>query len=191
MERVPSHSRVTSFLGLWVVSGLIVCKKRTSPLSEVLQIHSRQRVTLPPRDVAVPSPLESLTAVFGMGTGGSSPLLSPRNLLSDCTLKTAQQLLIFFRSSPRPISTSQLKALLPLHTWPINLIIYEGSYQINSVGDLFLRAASHLDAFSAYPFRTWLSSRAPGGTTGTPVVRPSRSSRTRDSSSQISCARDR
>lgn len=78
MERVPSHSRVTSFLGLWVVSGLlIVCKKRTSPLSEVLQIHSRQRVTLPPRDVAVPSPLESLTAVFGMGTGVASLLLSP------------------------------------------------------------------------------------------------------------------
>src|SRR5690554_7454476 len=100
-------------------------KKRASPFGETLQIHSRQRVTLPPRDVAVPSPLESLTAVFGMGTGGSSPLLSPRNLLSDCTLKTAQQLLIFFRSSPRPISTSQLKALLPLHTWPINLIIYE------------------------------------------------------------------
>src|SRR5690554_25564 len=55
-------------------------KKRASPFGETLQIHSRQRVTLPPRDVAVPSPLESLTAVFGMGTGGSSPLLSPGNL---------------------------------------------------------------------------------------------------------------
>ena len=32
------------------------------------------------------------------------------------------------RSSPRPISTSQLRTLLPLHIWPINLIIYEGSY---------------------------------------------------------------
>ncbi|GEB78518.1 hypothetical protein SIN01_28630 [Sporolactobacillus inulinus] len=31
---------------------------------------------------------------------------------------------------------------------------------------------------------------APGGTTGTPAVCPSRSSRTKDSSSQISYARD-
>jgi hypothetical protein len=95
------------------------------------------------------------------------------------------------RSSPRTISTRQLKALLPLHLWPIYLIFYEGSYQINSVGDLFLRSASRLDAFSAYPFRTWGSSRASGDTTGKPAVRPSRSSRTRDRSSQISCARDR
>ena len=59
------------------------------------------------------------------------------------------------RSSPRTISTSQLKALLPLHIWPIYLIIYKGSYQLNAVGDLILRLASRLDAFSAYPVRTW------------------------------------
>jgi len=47
---------------------------------------------------------------------------------------------------------------------------------------------SHLDAFSGYPFRTWLPGGAPGGTTGTPAVRPSRSSRTRDSAPQVSCA---
>jgi hypothetical protein len=97
----------------------------------------------------------------------------------------------YCRSSPRTISTRQLKASLPLHLWPIYLIFSEGSYQIVSVGDLFLRWASRLDAFSAYPLRTWGSSRAPGGTTGKPAVRPSRSSRTRDRSSQISCARDR
>ena len=108
------------------------------------------------------------------------------------TFKTAQQVVSFFvRSSPRPISTSPLKALLPLHFWPIYLIFFEGPYQIHSVGDLILRLASRLDAFSAYPLRTWLSSRASGETTGTPAVRPSRSSRTRDRSSQISYARDR
>ena len=32
------------------------------------------------------------------------------------------------KSSPRPISTSQLNPLLDLHTWPINLVIYKGSY---------------------------------------------------------------
>ena len=31
-------------------------------------------------------------------------------------------------SSPRPISTSQLNALLHLHLWPINVIVSHGSY---------------------------------------------------------------
>ena len=55
-------------------------------------------------------------------------------------------------------------------------------------GILILGWASRLDAFSVYPFRTWLPGHAPGGTTGTPEVRPARSSRTKDSSSQISYA---
>ena len=93
-----------------------------------------------------------------------------------------------FRISPRPISTRQLHALLRFHPEPINLVFFQGSYEL---GNLILRQASRLDAFSAYPFRTWLPSDAPGGTTGTPAVRPSRSSRTKDSPSQISYARDR
>ena len=56
------------------------------------------------------------------------------------------------------------------------------------MGYLILRGASRLDAFSVYPFPTWLPGHAPGGTTGTPEVSPSRSSRTKDSSSQISYA---
>src|SRR5690554_5186918 len=95
------------------------------------------------------------------------------------------------RSSPRPISTGWLRTLLSLHFRPIDLVIYEGSYPLEAVGDLILGWASRLDAFSAYPCRTWLSSRASGGTTGTPAVRPSRSSRTRDGSPQISYARGR
>ena len=57
------------------------------------------------------------------------------------------------------------------------------------VGNVVLKRASRLDAFSGYPFRTWLTSRTPGGITGTLEVRPSRSSRTRDSPSQVSYAR--
>jgi len=91
-------------------------------------------------------------------------------------------------SSPRPISTAQLKALLPLHPRPINQVVYLGSYPVNPVGDLILEWASHLDAFSAYPFRTWLPGDAPGGTTGALAVRPTRSSRTEVGSPQISCA---
>ena len=58
-------------------------------------------------------------------------------------------------------------------------------------GDLVLRGVSRLDAFSGYPVRTWLPSDATGVTTGTPAVRPSRSSRTRDGASQVSCTHGR
>ena len=57
-------------------------------------------------------------------------------------------------------------------------------------GNLILKLASRLDAFSAYHIQTWLPGDAPGGTTGTPEVCPSRSSRTRESSPQISYAHD-
>ena len=55
-------------------------------------------------------------------------------------------------------------------------------------GYLILRGASRLDAFSVYPFRTWLPGYRLGSLTGAPAARPSRSSRTKDSSSQISYA---
>ena len=58
-----------------------------------------------------------------------------------------------------------------------------------AMGYLILRGASRLDAFSVYPFQTWLLGRALGSATDTPEVRPTRSSRTKVSSSQISCAR--
>jgi hypothetical protein len=90
------------------------------------------------------------------------------------------------KPSPRPISTGQLSGSLHVHIRPINVVVYYGPYQVDPVGDLILRRASHLDAFSAYPFRRWQTSRAFGKTTGTPELRPSRSSRTRDSLSQIS-----
>ena len=95
---------------------------------------------------------------------------------------------LFPWSSPRPISNSQLRTLLPFHLCPIYLVVFKGSYFFR-MRDLILRGASRLDAFSVYPVRTWLLCRAPGGATDTPVVRPSRSSRTKDSSSQISYAR--
>ena len=57
-----------------------------------------------------------------------------------------------------------------------------------SEGYLILRGASRLDAFSVYPFRAWLPGYRLGSLTGAPAVRPSRSSRTKDSSSQISYA---
>ena len=94
--------------------------------------------------------------------------------------------LVEVKSSPRPISTGQLNTLLCLHFRPINVVVCHGPYPVNPVGNLILELASHLDAFSGYPFRRSLTSHAPGGTTGTRELRPSRSSRTRDRSSQAS-----
>ena len=58
-------------------------------------------------------------------------------------------------------------------------------------GDLILGGASRLDAFSAYPGRTRLPGGAAGATTGAPVVRPTRSSRTSVGAPQISNAHNR
>ena len=90
-------------------------------------------------------------------------------------------------SSPHPISNSQLHVLPHFHPCPIYLVVFKGVYFFR-MGHLILRGASRLDAFSVYPFRAWLLGRRLGSLTGTPAVRPSRSSRTKDSSSQISYA---
>ena len=92
-----------------------------------------------------------------------------------------------FWISPRPISDSQLRTLLHFHLCPIYLVVFKGSYFFR-MGYLILRGASRLDAFSVYPFRTWLPGRRLGSLTDAPAARPSRSSRTKDSSSQISYA---
>ena len=55
--------------------------------------------------------------------------------------------------SPRPISTGRLNTSPCVHLRPINLVVYQGPYPVNPVGDLISRQASRLDAFSAYPFR--------------------------------------
>jgi hypothetical protein len=89
---------------------------------------------------------------------------------------------------PSTISTAQLHPSPDFHMPPIEQVVYLRSYPVDPVGNLISRRASHLDAFSAYPDRTWLPSDAPGGTTGTPAVRPLRSSRTRSSSAQVSYA---
>ena len=86
--------------------------------------------------------------------------------------------------SPRPISTGQLNVLPRVHFRPINVVVYHGPYQVDPVGRFISKEASHLDAFSGYPFRRSLTSHALGMTTGTRELRPSRSSRTRDSFSQ-------
>ena len=90
--------------------------------------------------------------------------------------------------SPRPISTRQLNMLPCLHSVPIYLILSKGSYSCDGIshleGGFTLRCLQRLSLpdMATQP-------HAPGGAADTPAVRPSRSSRTKDSSSQISCAR--
>ena len=58
------------------------------------------------------------------------------------------------RKSERPISICKLNMSPCLHIVPIYLVVFKGSYLIDSVGYLILRPVSRLDAFSVYPIRT-------------------------------------
>src|SRR4051794_3943718 len=133
-----------------------------------------------------------------MGTGVSPPQWSPETLCNcqsprkDSRASTSSTKTWYAsrrkNPSPRPISTGRLNTSPCLHLRPINLVVYQGPYPVNPVGDLISKRVSRLDAFSAYLFRRSQTSHAPGGTTGTRELRPSRSSRTRDSSPQVSYA---
>ena len=89
--------------------------------------------------------------------------------------------------SPRPISIGQLHTLLCFHLQPIYLVVFKGSYSCDGIshleGGFTLRCLQRL---SRPDLATLPWSWSP---TDPPAVRPSRSSRTKDSSSQISYAR--
>ena len=104
-------------------------------------------------------------------------LYSEKQILQ-CLFNRLSVLHSFFRSNPRTVSIGHLNVLLHLQLQPINLIVSKGSYSFR-MGNLILWSASRLDAFSVYQIRTWLLCYAFGKTTDAPVVRPSRSSRTR------------
>jgi hypothetical protein len=80
---------------------------------------------------------------------------SVRNL--ECRIGSRYLCQLFCGQAARLISTSKLHTLLCLHTWPINLVVFEESLvkHVSMLkGYLILRWASRLDAFSGYPFRT-------------------------------------
>ena len=139
-----------------------------------------------------------LSAVFGMGTGVSTQVWSPA-----CSRQLGGCDVIFWwggvyswpgSESGGPddvakrstVSTGPLRTLLPLHSQPIDPVVSRESH-----GNLILGGVSRLYAFSVYPFRTWLPSGAASATTGTPEVRPSQSSRTREKAPQVSYAHSR
>jgi hypothetical protein len=94
-------------------------------------------------------------------------------------------------SSRSAVRTGRLRRSPAVHSRPIDLVVFqEPSYPLGN-GNLVLKRASRLDAFSAYPFPTWLPDDAPSGTAGTPEVGPPQSSRTRGDPSQVSYAHGR
>ncbi len=94
-------------------------------------------------------------------------------------------------SSRLALRTGRLRRLPAVHSRPINLVVFQEPSHRKGAGNLVLRPASRLDAFSAYPFPTWLPGGAASATAGTPEVGPPQSSRTRGDSSQVSSARGR
>ena len=162
------------------------------------------------------STLKGLTSVFGMGTGGTPSPLSPEigwrfallfllrapskphtaslprssSFAWRFPLSLLSRRIRFFldQALDRLVLTSfRITAFTPSTYQPCRL---QGVLPACAVGYFFSRGASRLDAFSVYPVRTSLPCYAVGTTTVAPEVRPFRSSRTRNSSSHVSCAHD-
>jgi hypothetical protein len=157
------------------------------------QVRDRRRPTLP--GTHVPSTIGAGGLNFRVrdGNGWDPSAMATETCcqraqpIGRCSLKNSiASTNMVVAPSPRPISTGRLNTLLCVHLRPINVMVCHGPYLVDPVGNLILERASHLDAFSAYPFRRSLTSRALGRTTGTRELRPSRSSRTRDSLPQVS-----
>src|SRR5687767_7719424 len=81
--------------------------------------------------------------------------------------------------------------LLHVQVEPIDVAVSHGpSVPSRGKGEFILGRASHLDAFSGYHSRSSLPGVATGTTAGTRADRPTRSSRTRVRSPQLSTAHD-
>jgi hypothetical protein len=61
--------------------------------------------------------------------------------------------LVVCGTSPRPISTGRL-GIAAVHLRPIDPLFWWGPYSLMGLGNLILKRASRLDAFSGYHFRT-------------------------------------
>ena len=88
--------------------------------------------------------------MFGMGTGVTPPLWSPKRCgrhPDNCTQTNSD-----FGSSPRPISTGQLNSLRSLHFRPINLVVFQESYSPCGDGKPHLEAGFALRCFQRLSF---------------------------------------
>ena len=114
------------------------------------------------------------------------PYALTQSRFSYALILTTGYTLFSYTGKLRVISIARLNASQRLHLRPIYVLVLN-----DPQGDLILGRASCLDAFSTYPDPTRLPGSAPGGTTGSPEVGPTRSSRTSVGSPQISNAHNR
>ena len=181
---------------LWLLLWLPVKTKTRKSLHFQRFRAGDERIELPPKVLETPIiPFDQSPTKYIIHTFKTTYMLTFPWELTSCVADwvlysagvTSWLRLSAFWSSPHPISNSQLHALLHFHLCPIYLVVFKGVYFFR-MGYLILRGASRLDAFRVYPFRAWLLGRRLGSLTDAPAARPSRSSRTKDSSSQISYA---
>ena len=110
---------------------------------------------------AVPSALKGLTSGFGMGPG-VSPSPWPPKLYGDVVQPTASREPHSGRKQEYEVEAKPLGLLVPVSSTRCRASTSGlstqssswGPYRVNPEGDLILRRASRLDAFSGYPFRT-------------------------------------
>ena len=99
----------------------------------VATLCAKRRPTLAGGSPQLPSALESLTSVFGMGTGVTSLPSSLHLFISkEFVLSKPDKRFIELCNklwlSPRPISIRQLHMSPYFHLEPIYLIVFQGSY---------------------------------------------------------------
>ena len=160
------------------------------------------RRTTFPRVTAVSSSRRGLTSLFGMVRGApprhsrhSSLSVFPSGLPAPTGRGKPTQ--GTHHTAPPVVWVARAEALGPLvplgstcrHAHTCGLSTSSSTTALK--GGLISGRVSRLDAFSAYPVRTRLPGRAPGGATGSPSVRPTRSSRTKVRTPQASDARNR
>lgn len=106
---------------------------------------------LPPRVWGVVVGLDLWTRVCGVGS-----VCLARSRVTCATFPAVGGLLVVLGvcvASVRPISTGRL-GIAAVHLRPINPIVCWGPYTLEGWGNLILKRASRLDAFSGYHFRT-------------------------------------
>ena len=144
--------------------------KNSEPLAlvgEGFAVVGGRRTTFP-RSPAVSSPQRGLTSLFGMGRGAPPRLCRHSSLAA--LYGTGEGKAPRTRRGRIP-ERKRYGPLVPLgstcrHAHTCGLSTWSSPTALK--GGLISGRASRLDAFSAYPIRTRLPGRAPGGATGSP-----------------------
>jgi hypothetical protein len=157
---------------------------RASPLGGITPLGSRPSEGSLGAPVRPPARPDSHQTAHVLGLAATSDGESPSRWRGPPRGRVTSRKATHAGSPPSTIRTARLQSVArgpPAAYQPGHL---PGVLPRLGVGMLVLGRDSRLDAFSGSPVRTWLPSDAAPATTGTPAVRPPRSSRTRGSPPQ-------